>query len=95
VYLGDSGGTKQAAPHPVSGADNVAALLVFGLTRFDADTSVEPVRSNGRPGLVVRRNGEIDSVVAMRVEDGLITGLYSVRDPAKLSRVQQETALSR
>lgn len=44
---------------------------------------------------VLRRDGEIDSVMAMRVEAGLITGLYAVRNPGKLSRIQQETLLSR
>jgi hypothetical protein len=33
--------------------------------------------------------------VAMRIEGGLITGCYIVRNPEKLSRVEQETALSR
>jgi RNA polymerase sigma-70 factor (ECF subfamily) len=36
-------------------------------------------------------NGQIDIVLAMRVEGGLITGLQSVRNPEKLSRVEQET----
>ncbi|CAM5615497.1 RNA polymerase sigma-70 factor [Streptomyces aurantiogriseus] len=85
VYLGDGGGAKRATLHPVLGADNVAALLGIGLTRLGADASVEPVQINGWPGLVVRRNGEIDSVVAMRIEDGLITGFYYVRNPAKLA----------
>ncbi|MGX1560952.1 RNA polymerase sigma-70 factor [Streptomyces sp. NPDC055506] len=95
VYLGDGGGTKQATLHPVVGADKVSALLRIGLTRLGADACVEPVQINGRPGLVVRRDGEIDSVVTMRLEGGLITGFYYVRNPAKLSRVEQETALSR
>jgi hypothetical protein len=43
----------------------------------------------------MRLNGEIDSVVAVRVEGGLVTGLYSVRNPEKLSHVERETALSR
>jgi len=34
-------------------------------------------------------------VVALRVEDGLVTGLYSVRNPDKLSGVQRKTAVSR
>jgi RNA polymerase sigma-70 factor (ECF subfamily) len=34
-------------------------------------------------------------VIAVRIEGGLVTGLYSVRNPEKLSRVQRETAVSR
>jgi hypothetical protein len=37
----------------------------------------------------------IDGVVTMRVEDGLVTGLYLVRNPEKLSRVERETPVSR
>jgi RNA polymerase sigma-70 factor (ECF subfamily) len=37
----------------------------------------------------------IDTVVAVRVDDGRITGLYAVRNPEKLSRMDRETALSR
>ncbi len=50
---------------------------------------------NGCPALIMRLNGEIDGVVAVRVEDGLLTGLYYVRNPEKLSRVERETAVSR
>jgi hypothetical protein len=39
--------------------------------------------------------GEIDSVMAARIEGGLVTGLYTVRNPEKLSSVKRETALTR
>ena len=95
VALSDGGGVKQAMPRPIVGADKVARLLTVGLSMVDAELSFEPVQVNGCPALLLRLNGEIDSVVAVRVEGGLITGLYTVRNPEKLSRVEQETALSR
>ncbi|MEV4166285.1 hypothetical protein [Nonomuraea dietziae] len=42
-----------------------------------------------------RLNGEIDTVMAVRVDDGLITGLYAVRNPEKLSHMERETTLHR
>jgi hypothetical protein len=33
--------------------------------------------------------------VALRIDDGLITGLYSVRNPEKLSHMERETTLRR
>ena len=33
--------------------------------------------------------------MAVRIDDGLITGLYAVRNPEKLSRMERETAVSR
>ena len=40
-----------------------------------------------------RLDGEIDSVVAIRVERTGITSLYFVRNPEKLSHVETETHL--
>jgi RNA polymerase sigma-70 factor (TIGR02957 family) len=94
VLLGDGGGVKQAVPRPIVGADKVARLMQGGLRRLDATWSVEPAQINGGPALLVRIDGEIDDVVAVRMDDGLITGLYIVRNPEKLSRVQKETAVS-
>jgi RNA polymerase sigma-70 factor (ECF subfamily) len=94
VLLGDGGGVVQAVLTPLVGADSVGRLLATGLGRFAAG-SLEPVLVNGYPALILRRNGEIDSVMAVRVDDGLITGLYAVRNPEKLSRLERETALRR
>ncbi|GAA1880765.1 RNA polymerase sigma-70 factor [Actinomadura bangladeshensis] len=97
VLLSDAGGLKQALPRPVVGARKVARLLSRGLAwvRTQADLSFEPVQVNGRPALIVRINGETDTVMAARVENGLITGLYFVRNPEKLSRITEATPLSR
>jgi hypothetical protein len=95
VAMSDGGGVKQAVLRPIVGAERVARLLAAGLDMVGAEASLEPVQVNGCPALIMRLNGEIDSVVAVRVEGGLVTGLYSVRNPEKLSRVERETALSR
>jgi RNA polymerase sigma-70 factor (TIGR02957 family) len=95
VLLGDGGGVKQAVPRPVVGADKVARLLAIGLGRLDGATSLHPAQVNGYPALILRVNGEIDAVVAVRIDDGLISGLYSVRNPEKLSHLERETALRR
>ncbi|CAI7975776.1 MULTISPECIES: RNA polymerase sigma-70 factor [unclassified Parafrankia] len=95
VLLGDGGGVKQAVLRPVVGAGKVARLLAAGLGRIDAVMSLQQVQVNGYPALILRLDGEIDSVVAVRIDDGLITGLYAVRNPEKLSRIERETALRR
>jgi RNA polymerase sigma-70 factor (TIGR02957 family) len=95
VALGDGGGVKQALPRPVVGADKVAALIAVGLKQTRDELSAEPAQINGSPALILRLNGELDMVVAVRIDDGLVTGLYTVRNPEKLSRVARETALSR
>ncbi|MFB4317016.1 RNA polymerase sigma-70 factor [Actinomadura sp. 21ATH] len=94
VFLGDGGGIRAAAPGPVTGAGRVARL-VAGVRRFGTAASLRPAQVNGHPALVFRLGGAVDTVFAARVEDGLITGLYAVRNPEKLTRVERETALSR
>ena len=95
VLLSDGGGVKQAVLRPIVGADKVARLLAAGLARIVGAVSLEPAQVNGYPALIVRLDGEIDTVVAVRIDDGLITGLYAVRNPEKLSHMQRETALRR
>lgn len=89
VLLTDGGGIKQAALVPIIGADNVAAVL----GRIAA--ALQPAQVNGSPALILRIDGEIDTVVAVRIDDGRITGLYAVRNPEKLSRIESETTVSR
>ncbi|TDC55574.1 RNA polymerase sigma-70 factor [Actinomadura sp. KC345] len=93
VFLGDGGGVAQAAPEPIVGAGRVAALAA-GLSRFGA-ASLRPAQVNGHPALLLRLDGRVDTVFTVRVEDGLITGLYAVRNPGKLTRMEHETTLHR
>ena len=95
VYLGDGGGVKQAVPRPIVGADKVGRLLTAGLGWITAAATLEPAQVNGYPALILRVNGEIDSVLALRIDDGLVTGLYAVRNPEKLSHMRRVTALRR
>ena len=96
VFLGDGGGVKQAVLEPVTGADKVARLLAAGLGRLGRmDAWMEPAQVNGYPALVLRLDGEVATVLAVRIDDGLITGLYAIRNPAKLSHMKRETALRR
>ncbi|GAA2981326.1 RNA polymerase sigma-70 factor [Actinokineospora diospyrosa] len=95
VLLGDGGGVKQAIARPVVGADKVARLLVGGLRKVIGATSLNSAQVNGFPALVLHIDGQVDTVVAVRVADGRITGLYAVRNPGKLSHMDHETTLSR
>jgi RNA polymerase sigma-70 factor (TIGR02957 family) len=96
VFLGDGGGVVQAALTPVVGAGSVAAVLAASrMGILAAEAPLQPAQVNGYPALILRLNGEIDTVVAVRIDDGRITGLYAVRNPEKLSHLQRETALRR
>jgi RNA polymerase sigma-70 factor (ECF subfamily) len=91
VLLTDGGGVTQAALAPVVGIGEVAHVL----GRIAGAASLQPAQVNGYPALIIRLNGELDTVMAVRIDDGLITGLYAVRNPEKLSHMERETALRR
>ncbi|NUU24029.1 MAG: RNA polymerase sigma-70 factor [Streptomycetaceae bacterium] len=91
VALTDGGGVVQAALAPIVGAADVAHIL----GRLAITATLQPTQVNGAPALVVRINGELDTVMAVRIDDGRITGLYAVRNPEKLSHMRTETALRR
>lgn len=95
VAIGDGGGRKQAFPRPIVGADRVARVFTAGLRKFAADMSFEPIQVNGHPALIARIDGELDGVVALRIDNGLVTGMYYVRNPEKLTRIDREFAMAR
>jgi RNA polymerase sigma-70 factor (ECF subfamily) len=94
VLVGDGGGVKQAVLRPVVGAGKVGRVLAAGLDALAAAT-LRPAQVNGFPALIIEVDGELDTVLAVRIDDGLVTGLYAVRNPAKLSHMATETVLRR
>jgi RNA polymerase sigma-70 factor (ECF subfamily) len=99
VLVGDGGGVKQAALRPITGADKVVRMVLGGIAKAGATVTTEPTVVNGSPALVLRLDGEIDGVIAARVERAWverarITGLYYVRNPEKLTRIESEVPLT-
>jgi RNA polymerase sigma-70 factor (TIGR02957 family) len=94
VLLADGGGRKQAALRPIVGADKVVRLMAGGLAKTEGAITYTPAMVNANPALVFRLDGEVDGVLAVRVEDGRVAGLYYVRNPEKLSRVETERELT-
>ncbi|MFB7468957.1 RNA polymerase sigma-70 factor [Streptomyces sp. NPDC056224] len=94
VLMSDGGGIKQAAVRPITGADKVSRFIVGGLGKHQVPITVGITVVNGSPALVVHLDGELDGVMAVRVEDARITGLYYVRNPEKLSHVRSEIPLT-
>ena len=95
VLLADGGGIRRSALNPILGVDKVVRFLMGTLAKTELPVTASPAPLNGSAALVVRVGDEVDGVIAARVEQGRITGLYYVRNPEKLSRVGSETPLSR
>ncbi|MFF3895644.1 RNA polymerase sigma-70 factor [Streptomyces sp. NPDC001812] len=94
VLMSDGGGIKHAALRPVTGAGKVARMFAGGIGKLQGTLTTEPTVVNGNPALLVHLDGGLDGVLAVRVEDARITGLYYVRNPEKLSRAEAETPLT-
>ena len=94
ILVADGGGIKQASPRPIAGAAKVIRFIRGSLTKVgDAVTTVLTV-VNGNPALEIFLDGTRDGVMALRVEDGRVTGLYYVRNPEKLTRVDAEIPMT-
>ncbi|MFC6705438.1 hypothetical protein [Flexivirga alba] len=86
VLLTDGGGLRKAALRPIVGIEKVLRFLA---SVYPEDGSTEQVMVNGAPGLRFSLGGETDVIATARVDDGMVTGLYLVRNPEKLRRLQE------
>jgi RNA polymerase sigma-70 factor (ECF subfamily) len=94
VLITDGGGRKQAALKPIRGVEKVLRFL-GGVRAKVGDAGAVPLTINGGVGLGLLLDGELESVVTMRIDGNRVTGLYLVRNPDKLGRVGAEVALVR
>ncbi|MGN9909354.1 RNA polymerase sigma factor SigJ [Phytohabitans sp. LJ34] len=82
VLRSDGGGQVTSARRPVSGARDVARLLLGLAARDRTDWRMTPV--NGMPGAVFSRAGRVVGVMAFTVFAGRITEIDFVLNPEKL-----------
>jgi RNA polymerase sigma-70 factor (ECF subfamily) len=95
-FWSDGGGKVLAARRPVFGREHVAHLLL-GFRRtapaigvaLEAVT-VDIVEVNGEHALLLRVEGRLDGVYVMTVEDGEIAAIRVVRNPDKLTYIEQQ-----
>lgn len=84
----DGGGKVRAARNVVHGASNVARFFV-GILRKDEmqGISVRAARVNGRPGVLVLRDGVVAGAVTVQPDaDGRVARVLLVMNPDKLRR---------
>ncbi|GAA2438503.1 RNA polymerase sigma-70 factor [Actinomadura vinacea] len=94
VLMSDGGGVKRAALKPVIGAEKVVRFYLGGTGKTEGTITCDSTVVNGNPALLVRLDGELEGVLAIRVEGARITGLYFVRNPEKLTHLESETPLT-
>jgi RNA polymerase sigma-70 factor (ECF subfamily) len=94
VLITDGGGIRQAALRPIAGAEKLVRFVTGGIRKTGVSPA-DPTVINGNPALLLSVDGQIEGVLAMRVEQARVTGIYYICNPEKLSRVTSETALAR
>jgi RNA polymerase sigma-70 factor (TIGR02957 family) len=95
VLVADGGGVVQAVVNPVLGAKRVANLL-RPFTRLAPGARILPVVLNGAAGArIVGTDDGYDTAISFVVEEGRISRIYAVRNPAKLGRIDVEATLIR
>ncbi|MFJ9850502.1 RNA polymerase sigma factor SigJ [Streptomyces sp. NPDC101150] len=80
----DGGGIVSAALRPVEGGERIARYLVDIAKRTPGNATILERSVNGRPGLMVRREGFTTGVYAFEVGDDRIQHIWAVRNPDKL-----------
>ncbi|MER5753432.1 RNA polymerase sigma-70 factor [Streptomyces sp. NPDC002088] len=93
VMVADGGGLVAAALAPIHGVELVASLLARA-HRVVAAFETTTVWLNGAPAGRIEIDGE-PSAVSLVVEDGRVTRIYVVRNPQKLTQLDQPTELAR
>jgi RNA polymerase sigma-70 factor, ECF subfamily len=91
--VSDGGPNRHAARRPVVTPERVARLVANVVKRVPANATVEPVRINGSPGLLVRVDGVPVLTQAFEIADGLIVALHLVTNPDKLGFVASDVVL--
>jgi len=89
VLVGDGGGKAASLRAPAFGRLRVARF-VRGLVRKTTVTmSVEVVRANGAPAMLVRDSGEPIGLYALDIDPqgDAIRGIHAIRNPDKLARL--------
>jgi RNA polymerase sigma-70 factor (TIGR02957 family) len=94
VAVSDGGGLKLNAMQPIVGVEKVIRMFAGSMQKLGGTLTTEPTLINGSPALLFSFDGELDGVVALRIEDKRVTGIYYVRNPEKLSRLDSETPLT-
>lgn len=86
----DGGGKKPAFVRPVIGREAVLKLHAKLARVFARDMSklIRYGIINGLPGFVTLEGGDTLQTTALAIEDGLIVGLYIVRNPDKLRHIE-------
>jgi RNA polymerase sigma-70 factor (ECF subfamily) len=88
VLYTDGGGKRAAALNPIYGRDKIVRFAVGVSRKTPPPSAVERVRINGLPGFVLHMPDGPETM-ALDVANGVVTAIYAVRNPDKLSHLNR------
>lgn len=86
VLISDGGGKKKAALRPIQGASKIARWL-FAVIAENPDFEIRMGTLNGEIAYIAYDGDVPDTVAFLKTSDGLISELYLIRNPDKLTHV--------
>lgn len=92
VLITDGGGKKRAALRPIHGGEKIARWL-FGVLADNPGFEIRMATLNGDTAFIAYFDDQPDTVAFLESTDGLITDLYLVRNPDKLTTVPPRHSL--
>ncbi len=94
IAVADSGGLAPAARRPITGGKRVAAALSH-FKDLAPGVEITTLLLNGAVAARIDPGGEFDTAITFVVEDGRITRLFAMRNPHKMSRLDEVAELRR
>jgi len=86
-FTSDAGGKRPAALRVVTGADDVAKLIIHLTTTGAGAREMRRLHVNGAPGLWVVDHRGFENVIEIEVEGERVSAIYVVRNPEKLAHI--------
>ena len=94
-FIADGGGKAAAARRALDGREDLLNMFV-GLHRSAHATGLasqaewEVLEVNSRPALVVRFDGEVDTVFVLDIQQGTVHNIQAIRNPDKLVYLKRQ-----
>ncbi|GAB2589282.1 RNA polymerase sigma factor SigJ [Kribbella endophytica] len=83
LAVADGGGVVTAHLDPVTGAAQIAQMLV-GISSLAPGFTILERQVNGRPGIIAQLDGTTVVVMALHVEHNRVSNIWAIRNPEKL-----------
>lgn len=84
VFYTDGGGKVTAAKVPVFGAQQVAKLLLYLVTKYAGQFNHRFVHVNGLPGILIQQENKQKYIYSFEFKNSRIQNIYAVANPDKL-----------